>query len=457
MNQNVVTYLEKNREKFMTELKNWLKIPSISADSKYDKDTNRAADFIAEDLKRSGFKTEIVKTPGHPIVYAEWLNAPGKPTILIYGHYDVQPVDPISEWKNPPFDPVEKNGLLYARGASDDKGQCFTHVKAVEAWLKTEGKLPVNVKFLIEGEEESGHGNLEPYIEKNPKKLACDYVVVSDSGQFAPGLPAITYGLRGIVTFEVVLRGPTQDLHSGGFGGAVANPGNALASIIAAFHDKDRKVQIPGFYDDVAPLAEWERKQYASLPFNEKSFLEQIGINAGCGEKGYTSIERKWARPTLDINGITCGYQGEGSKTIIPATASAKFSCRLVPNMNPDKIKSAVEKFIQERTLPGIQAQFLPSHGAPAVIVPAESNGIKAAVNAIEKAFGKKPVFTREGGSIPIVASFKKELGADTLLLGWGQNDDNVHSPNEKFCIDDFYKGIRASAELLGECAVHLK
>ena len=451
MSDRVISYIEKNRGKFVEELKAWLKIPSVSADSKYKTDVEKAAEFVANDLKKSGLKTEIIKTAGHPIVYAEWLNAPGKPTLMFYGHYDVQPVDPVSQWITPPFEPTERNGNLHARGASDDKGQCFTHVKAVEAWLKTEGKLPINVKFLIEGEEESGGGNLEAFIEHNHEKLKCDYVVVSDSGQFAPGYPAITYGLRGIMTFEFALQGPKQDLHSGGFGGAIANPANNLTSIIAALHDANRRVQVPGFYDDVVPLTDWERKQFAELPFKEAEFFSTVGTNKGFGEKGYSIIEQKWARPTCDVNGLTAGYQGEGSKTIIPARASAKLSFRLVPNQKPEKIRPAVEKFITDHCMPGIRFEVLDGHGAPAVLVPVESQGVKAAVSAIEKAFGRKPVFTREGGSIPIVASFKKELGADTLLLGWGQDDDHVHSPNEKFSLEDFYRGTRAIAALLAE------
>ncbi len=448
---SVTSYIDQNRSRYQSQLCDWLRIPSISTDSKYKADVARAAEFVAGDLRSSGLRVEICPTPGHPIVYAEWLNAPGQPTILVYGHYDVQPPDPLDQWVTGPFEPTERNGNIYARGATDDKGQAFTHVKSVEAWLKTEGKLPINVKFLIEGEEECGSTNLDNFIRANKERLRCDYVVISDCSQFEPGLPAITYGLRGLAYFEVFLYGPKQDLHSGMFGGAVANPANNLASIIAALHDSNRRVQLPGFYDDVIPLKDWERKEFAGLPFDESGFKNFVGLETLVGEQGYTTMEHKSARPTCDVNGLTSGYQGEGAKTIIPARASAKISFRLVPNMDPAKIAASLRKFVQSRLLPGVRCE-IKEHGlSPAALVAVESPGVQAAVRAIETGFGKKPVFVREGGSIPVVGTFKRELGVDTLLLGWGQNDDNLHSPNEKFSLADFHRGIRASACLWQE------
>jgi acetylornithine deacetylase/succinyl-diaminopimelate desuccinylase-like protein len=449
--QAVDQYLAEHRGRALDQLKDWLRIPSVSADSRFRGDVRRAAESVAADLRQSGLSVEICETAGHPIVYAEWLGAPGKPTALVYGHYDVQPPDPLDKWTTPAFEPTERDGNLYARGATDDKGQVFTHVKSVEAWLKTVGRLPVNVKFLIEGEEEVGSRNLELFIAANRSRLKCDNVVISDTGQFAPGLPAVTYGLRGLAYFEIVLAGPKQDLHSGMFGGAVANPANNLASIIAALHDAQRRVLLPGFYDDVVPLADWERKQYAELPFDEPGMKSFVGLDELTGESGYTTAERKWARPTCDVNGLTSGYQGEGAKTIIPSLASAKISFRLVPHQDPAKVTAAFESFVRARLLPGVRCEIRQFGAAPASLTPVDSSGMQAAVRAIEKAFGRKPVFIREGGSIPVVGSFKRELGVDTLLLGWGQNDDNLHAPNEKFSIADFHRGIQASAALWEE------
>jgi acetylornithine deacetylase/succinyl-diaminopimelate desuccinylase-like protein len=449
--ETVNRFIDENRARFVSQLCDWLRIPSISADSRHKADVARAAEFVASDLEASGLKTEILPTPGHPVVYAEWLGAPGQPTILVYGHYDVQPPDPLDQWVSGPFEPTERNGNLFARGATDDKGQVFTHVKSVEAWMKSEQRLPINVKFLIEGEEEVGSANLEHFVRSNKERLRCDYVVISDCSQFAPGVPAITYGLKGLTYFEVFLSGPKQDLHSGMFGGAVANPANNLASIIAALHDAQRRVQLPGFYDDVIPLADWERKQFAELPFDENGFKDFVGLKELVGETGYTTVERKWARPTCDVNGVTAGYQGEGAKTIIPARASAKISFRLVPNQDPHKVAASLRQFVQSRLLPGVRCEIKEYGLSPAALVAVESPGVQAAARAIEIGFGKKPVFVREGGSIPVVGTFKRELGVDTLLLGWGQNDDNLHSPNEKFSLADFHRGIRASACLWEE------
>jgi succinyl-diaminopimelate desuccinylase len=378
---------------------------------------------------------------------------PGAPVALVYGHYDVQPPEPLDEWITPPFEPTVRDGNIYARGATDDKGQMLTHVKSVEVWRKTSGELPIQVKFLIEGEEEVGSEHLTPFVRQNRAKLACDAVVISDSCQFAPGVPAITYGLRGIAYFELRLRGPKQDLHSGTFGGAVTNPAHALVELAAALKDKDGRIQVPGFYDDVIPLTERERAEFRALPTTDAEFMQQIGATGLSGEKGFTSLERRWARPTLDINGLTSGYQGEGAKTVLPARASAKFSFRLVPNQEPAKIAASLRRFLEDRLPPGIQMELIDHHGAPGVVISLDSPYIRAASAAIEAGFGRPPVFIREGGSIPIVTTFARELGADVLLLGWGQNDDNTHSPNEKFSLDDYLRGTLASAYLWRELA----
>jgi succinyl-diaminopimelate desuccinylase len=378
---------------------------------------------------------------------------PGKPVALVYGHYDVQPPEPLDEWTTPPFEPTVRNGNIYARGATDDKGQMLTHVKSVEAWMKTAGKLPVQVKFLIEGEEEVGSAHLAPFVKEHREKLACDCVVISDCSQFAPGVPAITYGLRGIAYYELRLRGPRQDLHSGTFGGAVTNPANALVALLAGLKDDKNRIQLPGFYDDVVPLTDREREEFRALPLTEDEFKRQLGVKDLSGEAGYTSLERRWARPTCDINGLTSGYQGEGAKTVLPARASAKFSFRLVPNQDPHKITTSLRKFFEPRLPPGIEMELVDHHGAPGVVVSLDSPYMRAAAAAIEAGFGRAPVFIREGGSIPIVTTFTSELGADVLLLGWGQNDDNTHSPNEKFSLDDYHRGTRASAYLWQELA----
>ncbi len=446
-------YLKENKAAFEGQLCELLRIPSVSADSKFAGDVRRAADWLVDHFRNIGFAVELNETAGFPIVYAESPKVDGAPTALVYGHYDVQPPDPLDEWISPPFEPTERDGNLYARGATDDKGQMFTHVKSAEAWMRTAGKLPVNLKYVIEGEEEVGSDNLEGYIESNLKKLACDCVVISDTCQFGPGQPAITYGLRGIVYYELRLQGPKQDLHSGTFGGAVTNPATAVAKLLAALVDSDGKVQVPGFYDDVIPLTSREREAFQALSFNESRFFHQVGVEKATGESGYSTLERRWARPSYDVNGIWGGYQGEGAKTVLPARAGAKLSFRLVPNQYPDKITAALQEFLQQQCPSGITMELIEFHGAPGVVVPLDSPYIEAAARAIEHGFGRSPVYIREGGSIPVVTQFHERLKADTLLLGWGQNDDNTHSPNEKFSLADFHRGIRASAHLWAELA----
>lgn len=446
--KSVDDYLAAQRDAFETDLCELLRIPSVSADTRHRGDMQAAAEWVANQFRSLELATEIIPTAGHPLVFAESSKISGQPTVLVYGHYDVQPPDPLGEWITPPFEPTIRNGNVYARGATDDKGQMLTHIKSVQAWLKTVGQLPIQVKFLIEGEEEVSSQSLNAWLPENADKLACDVVVISDTSQFAPGQPAITYGLRGIAYYEIRLRGPSQDLHSGTFGGAVLNPAMALAKILSALIDDQGRIQLPGFYDDVAPLTPAEREQFAQLNFDEAKFKQQLGLSALHGEAGYTTLERRWARPTCDINGLTSGYQGEGAKTVLPATASAKLSFRLVPHQQPAKITAALEAFLRERTPPGVTLELIDMHGAPGVVVPLDSPYVAAARSAIEHGFGKAPVMIREGGSIPIVNKFREVLGVDTLLLGWGLDDDNTHSPNEKFCLADFHRGIQSSAKL---------
>jgi acetylornithine deacetylase/succinyl-diaminopimelate desuccinylase-like protein len=446
-------YLESHQQAFVDDLSDLLRIESVSADSRHAADVRAAADWMVTRFNDLGLSTELVETAGHPLVIAESPPVPGKPVALVYGHYDVQPPDPLEEWTTPPFKPSIRHGNIYARGATDDKGQMLTHVKSVEAWIKSGQPLPLQVKFLIEGEEEVGSANLEPFVAANRERLACDCVVISDCGQFAPGIPAITYGLRGIAYYELKLTGPRQDLHSGTFGGGVTNPAGALVSMLAALKDADGRIQLPGFYDDVVPLTDAERQQFRELPFDEANFNRQLAVDDTWGEAGYSNIERRWARPTCDINGLTSGYQGEGAKTVLPARASAKFSFRLVPNQDPAKVTASLKQFLDARLPPGIRLELVDFHGAPGVVVPLESPYIAAAAAAIEAGFGRAPVYIREGGSIPIVNTFARELEADVLLLGWGQNDDNTHSPNEKFNLADYQRGIKSSAHLWSELA----
>jgi acetylornithine deacetylase/succinyl-diaminopimelate desuccinylase-like protein len=447
----VEAYVDAHRSDFEGQLKELIRIQSISAQPDHNADTRRAAVWVRDNLAAIGLASDLIETKGHPIVYAEWLGAPGKPTVLVYGHYDVQPPEPLEAWLSPPFEPTVRNGNLYARGATDDKGQMFTHVKAAEAWLKTTGKLPINVKFVIEGEEEVGGANLEAYVAREAARLTCDYAVISDSSQFAPGAPAITYGLKGLAYFEILVQGANRDLHSGTYGGAVANPLNALATILGSLKAADGRIQVPGFYDTVKPLADWERRQFATLAFSETEFQADLAVTSLEGEAGFTTLERKWARPTCDVNGIFGGYAGPGPKTVLPCKAGAKLSFRLVPDQDPKMVERQFRDHVARVCPKGVTYEIITHHGAPAVLVNTDTPGVLAAVRAIEAGFGRKPVFIREGGSIPVVGLIKQQLGVDTLLLGWGQNDDNLHGPNEKFSVADFHRGIKASACLLAE------
>ncbi|MFG0260793.1 MAG: dipeptidase [Novipirellula sp. JB048] len=426
-------------------------MPSISSDTSYREATAAAADWVAAKLRNAGLATELVATDGHPMVIAETPAVPGAPVALVYGHYDVQPVEPLEQWITGPFEPTVRDGNLYARGATDDKGQLLTHIQSVCDWLASGEPLPLQIKFLIEGEEEVGSANLERLLPALRERLACDCVVISDSGQYAEGQPAITYGLRGIATYELELRGPAQDLHSGSFGGAVMNPAIALSHLLSSIVDREGRIQIEGFYDDVQTLSQAERDAWARLPQSDDQFAKGVGVTALFGEAGYTTDERRWARPTFDINGLQSGHQGEGVKTIIPATASAKFSFRLVANQDPDKLTAALQRHLQQHQLPGVRWTLRPDHGAPGMLADPTSRFASAASRAIEAAFGVAPVMIREGGSIPIVTRFQEVLGCECLLLGWGLSDDNAHSPNEKFKIQDYHRGIAASAVLWDE------
>jgi len=386
-------------------------------------------------------------------VYGEYSVSDKVPTVLIYGHYDVQPPDPLDLWKTPPFEPVEKDGWLFGRGADDDKGQIFAHIKAVEAYLKTTGSLPVNVKFLIEGEEEVSSNNLELFVKNNAGMLRADVALISDGSQYGIDMPSISYGLRGIATIEVKVIGPDRDLHSGRFGGSVANPINMLCRLISRLHDENGHIAINGFYDDVYTAGDWEKQQFAMLPFNEKEYLATTASPGLWGEKGFSTLQRVWTRPTLDCNGITGGYQGEGSKTIIPSWASAKISMRLVPDMDPADICTKAEVYLRKICPDYVTLVVSRRDGCKPVQVPVESPWLDAASSAIEQTFGRKPFFKKEGGSIPIVETFKSVLGIDTLLFGLGQPDSNCHSPNERFLIKDFHRGARTSVVLLKKLA----
>ena len=453
--ENVVKFLDENRDFHLNQLIEFLKYESISSDPAYDDKTRLTANWLVEHLKSTGFdNARLFETEGHPIVYAEDLEAGNdKPTVLIYGHYDIQPVDPLDLWETSPFEPTIRNGKLYARGSSDDKGQVFAHVKALEALKKINGKLPVNVKLLIEGEEEAGSNHLDDFIIKNTELLKCDTILISDTEWFADGMPSLCYSLRGISYIEITVTGPNRDLHSGTYGGAVDNPITVLANMISRLKDNYNRVTIPGFYDKVIPLTDEERKGFEELPFNYKEYCEDLDIADGNGEFGYTTIERVWARPSLDINGIYGGYIGDGAKTVLPSKATAKISMRLVANQDPDEITKLISDYLVKIAPPTVKVNIIPMHGGQPVYVSKDSSAVKAATIAMEKAFGKKPVFMREGGSIPIVATFQSELNAPSVLMGLGLPGDNIHSPNESFALENYFGGIKASAYFFDEFA----
>ncbi len=444
----VQAYIQENKERYLEELMDLLRIPSVSADPAYKKDVIATAKFVAKELKKAGAqKVELCKTAGYPIVYGEKIIDKKLPTILVYGHYDVQPADPIELWESGPFDPVIKKtkthpqGAIFARGACDDKGQMYMHLKAFEAMMKSKS-LPCNVKFMIEGEEEVGSENLGPFCKKNKKKLAADVVLVSDTSIINNRTPSITTGLRGLSYLEVEVTGPNRDLHSGVYGGAVANPINILAKMIAEMHDKNNRIKIPGFYEDVEIVTKAERKQMNEAPFNLKNYQKDLGIKDVNGEKSYTTLERTSIRPTLDVNGMWGGYIGDGAKTVLPSKAYAKISMRLVPNQDPKKITKLFTDYFKKIAPPSVKVKVMPHHGGEPAVTPTDSLEYKAAEMAMEKTFGKRPIPQRSGGSIPIIALFEKVLGIKSVLMGFGLNSDAIHSPNEHYGLFNYYKGI---------------
>lgn len=449
---NIVDFINVNRDRYVEELKEYLAIPSISALPQHRDDVRRCAEWTAEHMRQIGLQNvRIEETPGHPVVYGEWLGAEGAPTILFYGHYDVQPVDPVELWTSPPFEATVRDGEIYARGAADDKGQVFMHFKAVEAFMKQRSALPVNMKFLIEGEEEVGSAHLDDYIRAHKEQLKADVVVISDSPMFDRGVPSICYGLRGLAYFQIDMRGTRTDLHSGSFGGAVANPAMVLAQVLAQMKDRSGRVKIPGFYDDVVELRPEEREEFAKLPFNEKRFRQELGAPRLFGETGYTTLERIWARPTFEVNGLLSGFTGEGAKTVIPATAMAKVSMRLVPNQDPQKIGDLFEAYVKKVAPKTVELTVTRMHGGKPWMTSFDNPFVQAAGRAIEQGFGQRPVFNREGGSIPVVATFQEELGLPCVLFGVGLPDENAHAPDEKLDLGNFHNGIIASAYLYRE------
>ncbi len=440
--EEVQSYIKGNRQRFLDELLDFLRIPSISADKKYKEDVLKAAGWLRDELNRIGMDAvEIVPTKGYPIVYGEKKVDASFPTILVYGHYDVQPPDPLDLWNSPPFEPVIKNDKIYARGACDDKGQLYMHVKALEAMMKT-GKLTCNVKVMFEGEEEVGSENLGHFLEEYKDRLSADVILVSDTSIIANDVPSITTGLRGLSYVEVEVTGPNIDLHSGVYGGAVGNPANILAKMIASLHDEDKHITIPGFYSDVEVVSAEERRQMNMAPFSEQDYMNDLDVKALMGEKGYTTLERTSIRPTVEVNGIWGGYIGEGAKTVLPSKATAKISMRLVPNQDPDKITALFTEHIKSIAPPSVKVKVTPHHGGHPAVTPTDTIEYKAASKAMEKSFGKAPLPQRSGGSIPIVALFESVLGVKTVLLGFGLDSDAIHSPNEHYGLFNFYKGI---------------
>jgi acetylornithine deacetylase/succinyl-diaminopimelate desuccinylase-like protein len=450
-----IEYIQERRSAFVEELKGFLRIPCVSTQSEHKADMRKAAEWLVEQMRGMGLEhVEILPTAGHPVVYADWLHAAGKPTALIYGHYDVQPAEPLELWTTGAFDPTVRNGELFARGAVDDKGQVFMHLKALEAHLKTAGRLPVNVRLLIEGEEEIGSPNLDAFIAKHKEMLQADVVVISDTAMIAKDAPGITVGLRGLVYFQIDLEVAKSDLHSGGFGGSIENPAMALAQLLAQLKDRNGRITIPGFYDDVRRLPAAERRALAKLPFSEKKFQKDLGAPTLFGEKGFTTLERLWARPTLEVNGLCSGFIGEGAKTVLPCRAMAKVSMRLAPNQDPNKIARLFVQHVKRLAPKTVRLKVteVSGRGTP-WLVPTDHPSLQAVARAIQKGFGKKPVYTRTGGTIPVVATFDRLLKAPILLMGIGLPDENAHAPNEKLDLDNLHHGMLSAAHLFEELA----
>jgi acetylornithine deacetylase/succinyl-diaminopimelate desuccinylase-like protein len=452
--ERVVDFINVNRDRYIEELKQYLAIPSVSALPQHAGDVRRAAEWTAAELRRIGLQNvKLIETPDNPVVYGDWLGASGAPTILFYGHYDVQPVDPVDQWTSPPFEATIRDGEIYARGSADDKGQVFMHIKAVEAHLKQNGRLPLNIKFFIEGEEEVGSVHLDEFVRSHKQELGADVVVISDSPMFDRGIPSICYGLRGLTYFQVDVRGTKTDLHSGSFGGAVANPAMVLAQMLAQMKDRGGRVRIPGFYDDVRELSPAERAEWKKLPFNETKYRKELGAPRLFGESGYSTLERVWARPTFEVNGLLSGFTGEGAKTVLPATAMAKVSMRLVPDQDPKKIGDLFEAHVKKIAPKTVELKITRMHGGKPWMTEFDNKYVRAAGRAIERGFGQAPVFNREGGSIPVVSTFQEELGLPSVLFGIGLPDENAHAPNEKLDLGNFHNGIIATAFLYQEIA----
>ena len=453
--EKVLKYIEENKKRHLDEMLECVRMETISALPEKEPEIRRCGEWLVKRLAAAGFENASIKeTGGFPAVYADWLHAgKDKPTIMVYGHYDVQPVDPIEQWTHPPFDPTIEDGWIYARGTSDDKTQLLTHVFALESIMKANGKLPVNIKIFLESEEEGGTGSTHRFVEENHELLACDAVAISDTAWPSMEMPTIIYALRGIAYFEVMVKGPNRDLHSGVYGGKVQNTLNAMARIMAALHDDEGRIAIPGVYDDVLPLADAEKADFAKVSAPDEVLEKDLGVNALWGERGFTSNERNWARPALDINGVWGGYSGEGGKTVIAAEGGFKVSMRLVANQKVERVKKQLTDYIAKVCPPGVTVEVKFLHGGEPVMVPIDNPLVACAQDAVEKAFGKKPALVREGASVPITAAFLDELKAPSILMGFGLNEDNIHSPNEKFRLDHFYKGITACAHFYTEAA----
>jgi len=444
------TYVKENHDRFLAELQEFLAIPSISTLPQHREDTARAATWLSEQLREIGFgNVKVNKTDKHPIVTAEWLHAPNKPTLLAYGHYDVQPVDPIKEWDSPPFSPTVRSDNLHARGASDMKGQVHALLKALEFLVKKTGRLPVNVKILFEGEEEIGSPSIEKFLSKKKESLQSDFCLNCDSGILGPNMPSLTYGLRGLAYFEIEVRGPKTDLHSGSFGGVVQNPAHVLAELIAGMHDAREHVTLPGFYDKVRRLSKNERKELREYPLSDAKLCKAAGVPMLHGERGFTPIELLGARPSLDVNGMSSGFEGEGQKTIIPSRASAKISTRLVPNQTPDQVEASLRGYMESHCPNTVVWRLKRTAGAAPAIINRESAGFKAAMQALEMVYGKRPVVGLDGGTVPIVSLLKEELGIDTVMLGFNLPDDSIHGPNEKLHLPSYFRGIETYAAFL--------
>jgi acetylornithine deacetylase/succinyl-diaminopimelate desuccinylase-like protein len=448
MTDRIETYIDANRNRFIDELKEWMRFPSVSAQRDHDGDTRACAQWLSDHLKRLGFESKLVDIGGQPIVHA---SKKGKSSrcVMIYGHYDVQPEDPLDQWQTPPFEPTIKDNILYGRGATDDKGQVFTHVKAVESLLKTEGQLPCEVVFLLEGEEESGGDALGRHVTQVKNQLRPDAIVISDTTMYDENTPAITYGLRGIVAFEFTVKGPASDVHSGAYGGAIANPAMVVAHILAQCVSRDGKVLVPHFYDDVAPLEDWERESFRKLSFNEEALARELNVPGLHGESGYSTLERLWTRPTFEVNGFFGGYQGQRSKTIIPASATAKISVRLVPHQSPDRIRDLIFEHIRSVCPDTVRLELAQFGASPPVLFDVNNPIIRASQEALRRGFGHDTVFIRCGGSIPVVNTFVEQLNCPVVLMGFGLDSDRPHGPNEHFSLDSFIRGTKAAASML--------